>query len=113
MRCSTTKFPYRPPTLEHPFRLWWLSVLRALATFSSQYAQAWVRYPKCGEANGFAFDAATSFVLSDDCLDVVGTAAAGVVLAAISIDSVGFKVAALEVHQAFEAHFDGFNLWHG
>ncbi len=72
---------------------------------SSQPSQTGTGYPKCCQPVGLALDAAATLVLSDDCLDILGAGAASFVLAGISVESVRFEVATLEVDQSFEAHY--------
>ena len=80
--------------------------LQTRASVLSQQSQAGTGYSKCSQTFRLALHAAATLLLSDNCLNVVGTVAGCFVLASIFVEAVRLEVAALEVDQAFEAHFD-------
>ena len=79
-------------------------MLRTQACPSSQQSQTWTGHPQRCQADCLTLDAAAALVLSNDCLNVLGTGATCLVFTSISIEAVGFEVAALELDQALEAH---------
>ena len=78
---------------------------------SSHLPQAGTRNAQSSQPDCFAFGTASPRIIADDSLEVVGTSAACPRLAAFVVNSGRLVVAALEVKEAFEAHFgDGSSL---
>jgi hypothetical protein len=71
---------------------------------SSQLAQTRTGDSKVRQTDGFAVRTAAFLICSNDGLEVLGAGAAGLVLAALLVELVGFVVSTLEVDEALEAH---------